>query len=166
MTVLVRPATAADREALVDIYNHYVVHTSVTFDLEPFTVATRRPWFDQFATTGRYRLLVAEEDGQLLGYAGSFRHRPKPAYDPTVETTVYCAPAAVGRAVGRHLYSALFDALAAEDVHRAVAGATLPNPASIRLHERFGFRHVGTYTEQGRKFGRYWDVAWMEKALG
>jgi phosphinothricin acetyltransferase len=163
MTLSIRPAGMADHEAIVAIYNHYILNTPVTFELEPFSVESRRPWFEQFRDTGRHRLLVAEEAGQVLGYAASFRYRSKPAYDPTVETSIYCAPGDVGRGLGRRLYAALFEVLAREDVHRAVAGVTLPNPASVRLHERVGFRQVGIFTEQGRKMGQYWDVAWLEK---
>jgi phosphinothricin acetyltransferase len=83
-----------------------------------------------------------------------------------VETSVYLAPDAVGRGAGTRLYEKLFKALEGEDVHRAYAGIALPNPASVGLHERFGFKRAGHFTEQGRKFGRYWDVAWYEKALG
>ncbi|GES33835.1 N-acetyltransferase family protein [Streptomyces angustmyceticus] len=103
--------------------------------------------------------------GALLGYATSSAFRPKAAYAPSVEVTVYCAPHAAGRGIGTLLYTSLFRALADEDVHRAYAGITQPNAASTRLHTRFGFRHVGTFTEVGRKFGRYWDVAWYQKDL-
>ncbi len=105
-------------------------------------------------------------EGALLGYATSSSFRHKAAYAPSVEVTAYCAPHAVGRGIGTLLYTALFEALADEDVHRAYAGITQPNEASTRLHTRFGFRHIGTYTEVGRKFGRYWDVAWYQKDLG
>ncbi|MGW7023179.1 N-acetyltransferase family protein [Streptomyces decoyicus] len=105
-------------------------------------------------------------EGALLGYATSSSFRHKAAYAPSVEVTAYCAPHAVGRGIGTLLYTALFEALADEDVHRAYAGITQPNKASTRLHTRFGFRHIGTYTEVGRKFGRYWDVAWYQKDLG
>ncbi|WP_328386259.1 GNAT family N-acetyltransferase [Streptomyces sp. NBC_00400] len=105
-------------------------------------------------------------EGALLGYATSSAFRPKAAYTPSVEVTVYCAPHAAGRGIGTLLYTSLFEALAGEDVHRAYAGITQPNEASTRLHTRFGFRHIGTYTEVGRKFGRYWDVAWYQKDLG
>jgi phosphinothricin acetyltransferase len=160
----IRPATLADLPALVDLYNHYVLNTPITFDLEPYTVETRRPWFEQFSG-GRYRLLVAVEGERLLGYAGTMRHRAKAAYDTSVETTIYLAPDATGRGLGRKLYEALFEAVRGEDLHRALAGITEGNPASIELHRRFGFREVAHFTEQGRKFNRYWDVIWMEKAL-
>ena len=164
--VLVREARREDLPRLTEIYNHYVVHSPATFDLEPKTVEERGEWFAQFGATGRHRLVVAEGDGVVLGYAGSTRFRVKPAYDRTVETTIYCAPEAVGRGVGALLYAGLFAVLAGEDVHRIVAGYVPPNLASERLHSRFGFRPVGVFTEQGYKFGRYWDVCWMERGLG
>jgi phosphinothricin acetyltransferase len=150
---------------LTEIYNHYVVNTPVTFDVEPYTIERRMAWFEQFSATGRYRLLVAEERGEVIGYAGTTRFRPKPAYDTTVETTIYCAPESVGRGPGDGLYSALFEAIRDEDIHRIVGGYTLPNRGSEALHTRFGFVLVGIFRENGRKFGRYWDVAWMERPL-
>jgi phosphinothricin acetyltransferase len=137
----------------------------VTFDVLPYTVEARQPWFQQFAVTGRHRLLVAEENGLVLGYTGTTRFRPKAAYDTTVETTIYCAPGVAGKGLGSRLYSALFAAIENEDIHRIVAGFALPNPASQTLHERFGFKPVGIFKENGRKFGRYWDVAWTERPL-
>ena len=87
----VRSATLEDLSALTDIYNHYVVHTAITFDLQTFTAATRREWFDDHAETGPYRLLVATDaEGGCLGYASSSRWRPNPAYNTTVEASVYC----------------------------------------------------------------------------
>ena len=166
MSCTVRTATLDDLAPLTEIYNHYIVNTTITFDLHTFTVDERRPWFDAHAATGRHRLLVAvDAAGARLGYATSSRWRPKAAYDSTVETSVYCRPDAVGRGCGTALYTALFDALAREDVRMAVAGVSLPNDASTRLHERFGFRQVGVFHHVGRKFDRYWDVAWFERLL-
>jgi len=161
--ISIRLATRADLPRLTEIYNYYVINTPVTFDVEPYTVERRAEWFSQFAATGRYRLLVAEENGTILGYAGTTRFRPKAAYETTVETTIYCAPEATGKRIGSRLYAALFDSLEGEDIRMFVAGYTLPNPASAVLHERFGFKRVGVFTENGRKFGRYWDVAWNER---
>jgi phosphinothricin acetyltransferase len=158
-----RRARAEDLAALTEIYNHYVIHTPITFDLEPFTPETRRPWLAQFADSGRYQLFVAEQAGRVLGYAGSMRFRTKAAYDPSVETTIYLRPECTGRGLGRLLYERLFAALRGEDVHRILGGVTLPNEASIALHKSFGFTPVGTYSEVGRKFGRYWDVLWLER---
>jgi phosphinothricin acetyltransferase len=160
-----RPGRVEDLPALVAIYNAYV-DTAITFDVEPFSVETRRPWFEQFAPRGRHRLIVATDaGGESLGYACSARLRPKAAYDPSVETSIYLAPDCTGRGIGRRLYAALFAALADEDVHRAYAAITLPNPASLALHEKLGFARVGLMREVGFKLGRWWDVAWYEKPL-
>jgi phosphinothricin acetyltransferase len=163
--IQIRAAAQSDVPRLTAIYNHYVVNTPVTFDLEPYTVERRTTWFEQFSTAGRYRLLVAEQEGRVIAYAGTTRFRPKPAYDTTVETTIYCAPESVGRGLGNELYSALFEAIRDEDIHRIVGGFTLPNRGSEALHQRFGFVTVGIFRENGRKFGRYWDVAWTERPL-
>ncbi len=161
----IRTAVASDLEALTAIYNHYVRDTPVTFDLEPFGIDARRSWLDDFGVTGRYRMLVVEAAAGLLGYACSHRFRGKAAYDRSVETTIYLDPEATGKGVGRCLYEALFEELASEDVHLALAGITLPNPASQALHRRLGFEPVGVFTQVGYKFGRYWDVAWMQKPV-
>ncbi|AIV35935.1 GCN5 family acetyltransferase [Streptomyces sp. CCM_MD2014] len=165
--VQVRPGVEEDLKALTDLYNHYVRETPITFDTEPFTPEERRPWLLSHPEDGPHRLRVAvnADSQEILGYATSGPYRAKPAYATSVETTVYVAPGAGGRGIGSLLYAALFDALAGEDLHRAYAGIAQPNEASGRLHARFGFRHVGTYREVGRKFGRYWDVAWYEKPL-
>ncbi|MFD3437563.1 GNAT family N-acetyltransferase [Streptomyces sp. NPDC058685] len=172
--VQVRPGSEADLVALTELYNHYIRETAVTFDTAPFTPEQRRPWLRSHPEDGPHRLLVARDapnartspGESLLGYATSSPLRPKPAYSTSVEVSVYCAPGASGRGIGTLLYTALFEALAGEDLHRAYAGIALPNEASVRLHDRFGFRHLGTYAEVGRKFDRYWDVAWYEKKLG
>ncbi|MFJ2960376.1 GNAT family N-acetyltransferase [Streptomyces sp. NBC_00669] len=168
MNVQVDPGGEADLAALTDIYNHYVRETAVTFDVTPLTPGERRPWLLSHPEDGPHRLMVARipgSDGRVLGYATSSAFRPKAAYATSVETSIYLASDVGGRGIGTLLYERLFEALAAEDVHRAYAGVTLPNDASVRIHERFGFRQVGLYEEVGRKFGEYHDVAWFEKRL-
>jgi len=164
--VLIRPALEGDLAQLNDLYNHYVRETPITFDIEPITIDQRRAWFGHYDVVGRHRLLVAVADDQVLGYATSSPWHARPAYETSVETSIYLAPDATGRGIGTALYARLFEELASEDVHRAYGGMTIPNPASIALHERFGFERVAYFTEQGRKFGRYWDVAMYEKPLG
>jgi len=169
--VQVRPGVESDLDALTNIYNHYVRETPITFDTAVFSPEERRPWLLSHPEDGPYRLKVAVDgtfqgnSQRILGYATSSPYRAKPAYSTSVEVTIYLAPDAGGRGIGTLLYKALFADLATEDVHRAYAGIAQPNEASTRLHERFGFRPVGTYQEVGRKFGRYWDVAWYEKEL-
>jgi len=159
----IRTAQREDLARINEIYNYYVVNTPVTFDVEPYTMERREAWFSQFAKTGRHRLLVAEENEVVMGYAGTTRFRPKAAYETTVEATIYCAPEAVGKGIGKRLYAELFASLKGEDIHRFVAGYALPNVATEALHRRFGFEVVGVFRENGRKFGKYWDVCWVER---
>lgn len=161
----VREALAADLPVLTSIYNHYIEHTPATFDIEPISLASRREWFDHFSGGGPYRLLVAVDDGDVVGYASSSRFRPKAAYDPSVEVTVYLHPDVTGRGIGVALYERLFAVLSEERLHRAYAAITQPNDASVALHRRFGFIEIGTLTEVGRKFDQWWDVLWMERSL-
>ena len=165
MSPELRPAREEDLPALNDLYNHYILHTPITFDVEPWTLEQRREWFSHYAKTGRHRLLVALQDGRVAGYASSGRFRPKAAYDTSVESSIYLAPGLGGRGLGTTLYRALLEALAREPVHRVLAGVTLPNPASLALHARFGFRTVGVFDEVGHKLERYWSVQWLEKLL-
>jgi phosphinothricin acetyltransferase len=155
----IRYVEQGDLAELLAIYNHYVVNTPVTFDLEPRTLAQRQEWLDGFSRSGRYRCFVAVRGSRPIGWVCSARLKEKAAYDTSVETSIYLAPGEGGKGLGRRLYQALFDALAGEDIHRAFGGVTLPNEASVRLHEAAGFSHIGTYNEIGRKFGKFWDVA-------
>ena len=162
--MLIREAQAGDLPRLLEIYNHYVAHTHVTFDLELVSLEKRRTWFDAFDTRGAHRLFVAENETGVQGYASSGTFRVKPAYARSVETSIYLAPDSVEKGVGRRLYGHLLGVLDAEpSVHRAYAGVATPNEASIALHARFGFARVGTFSEVGFKFDRYWDVVWFER---
>jgi phosphinothricin acetyltransferase len=159
----IRHGEPGDLEELNELYNHYVRETPITFDLDEITMDARKEWFASFG--GRYILLVAVNDGSVVGYAHSKQFRPKQAYETSVETTVYLHHEHHGKGTGTALYERLFAELSGLDIHRVYAGITVPNPASFALHRRFGFEQVAYFTEQGRKFGRYWDVAWFEKPL-
>lgn len=164
MAVTIRHGESADLNRLVEIYNHYVTETHVTFDTTPFLVTDRIQWFNQFTAEGPYRLLVAESNGAILGYATSTRYKPREGYDTSVETTIYLDPGECGHGTGRLLYAALMDQLLADPaVHRAYGGIALPNDASVALHLKLGFERAGSYHEVGFKFDRYWDVDWVEK---
>jgi len=156
--ISIRRIEPGDLPALLDIYNHYVIHTPVNFDIEPRTLEQRREWLAQFSPAGKLQCFVADDAGKAIGYACSMPFKEKAAYATTIETSIYCAPDRGGQGIGRKLYAALFDAIKSEDIHRVFAGITLPNEGSVGIHEAFGFRHIGTYGEVGRKFGKYWDV--------
>jgi phosphinothricin acetyltransferase len=162
--VVVRSATDDDASAINGIYDHYVVTSPATFDVEPISQERRRSWLRE-RPGGRHRVLVGLDQGSVVGFASSGPYRSRPAYHTSVMVSVYVDPEHTGRGVGTALYGELLAGLGRSDVHRAVAGITLPNPSSVALHRRFGFTHIGTFTEQGRKFGRYWDVAWFERPL-
>jgi phosphinothricin acetyltransferase len=157
--VVIRRVEQRDLPALLAIYNHYVIHTPVTFDLEPRTLAQRQEWLDQFAPSGKYQCFVAARGGDPIGWACSAKFKEKEAYATSIETSIYLGPGEGGKGLGRRLYETLFDALKGQDIHRAFGGVTLPNAASVAVHKAVGFEHIGTYREIGRKFGEYWDVA-------
>ena len=162
----IRHGEADDLEALPNIYNHYVRHSIATFDTTPFHPESRRAWLAHFAVGTPHQLWVATKRGAILGYATSSQYRSKPAYDTSVETSVYLHPDHLGNGIGRLLYAHLFQRLEAFQLHRAYAGIAQPNPASVALHETFAFEKIGTFSEAGQKFGGYHNVDWYEKALG
>jgi phosphinothricin acetyltransferase len=159
--VSLRTATAADLPALAEIYNDAVLHSVATFDVEPqppelfaARVASTRP--------GDH-VVVAEEAGRVLGMAYAATYRPRPAYDGTRETSVYLAPDARGRGLGRALYDELLRRVDADGIHVCLAVIAQPNPASEALHAAVGFERVGTLREVGRKFDRWVDTAWWQR---
>lgn len=164
--MIIRPATLSDLPALTEIHNYYIENTHITFDVQPFIPEQRRQWFHDHSDGRRHRILVAEQEGAgIVGYAATGPFRSKEAYETTVEVSIACKATDTGKGIGSLLYIELFALLAREDIHRIVAGIAQPNPVSNRLHERFGFHRIGTFTEVGRKFGKYWDVIWMEKQM-
>ena len=162
----IRPAIEGDVPRLLEIYNHYVEHSHVTFDLEPVSLERRLEWFRGFSEQGPHRLFVATDGEGLLGYASSGVFRTKPAYARSVEASVYLAHDRVGTGAGSALYTHLLDVLVEEpSVHRVYGGVAIPNEASVALHLRCGFKRTATFSEVGFKFGRYWDVTWFERSV-
>jgi phosphinothricin acetyltransferase len=159
----IRSAAASDAPALLAIYAPYVEGTVVSFE-------TVVPNVDEFAgriskSTARWAWLVAERDGACLGYAYGSAHRERAAYRWSVETSAYVAASARRQGVGKALYLALFDALAARGYCNAYAGMTLPNDASAALHRSVGFEPIGVFRRVGFKFGAWHDVAWAQRRL-
>jgi phosphinothricin acetyltransferase len=165
MTILLRDARPADAAGLQALRNHYVAHSFATFDEAPLERAAIERWMARYATTGPYRLLVAVDGDRVRGYCSSQAYRDAPAFARTIETSIYVAPDAGRAGIGSALYTALFAALVGTGLHRAVAGIALPNPASVGLHERFGFREVGVFDEYAHKHGRAISSMWMQRPL-
>ena len=162
----IREAQEEDLPRLLNIYNHYVEHTSITFDIDRVSLAARKLWFEDFDPLGPHRLYVAESESRVHGYASSRVFRAKAAYAQSVETSIYLAPESTGSGFGAALYSHLITALEAHpEVHRALGGVTLPNESSVALHSKMGFTEIGRFSDVGFKFGQHWDVAWFERAV-
>ena len=164
MNLSLRNGVEADLPAIRDIINHYIVETAVTFDMEEVSLENRQEWFEQFDPSGRHQLTVAEVDGAVAGYASSVRFHERPAYQPSVMTSVYVSEAQLGQGIGETLYRVLLSALEKTGlVHRAYSLVVIPNPASVKLHEKLGFRETGVLHEAGYKLGKYHDVRIYER---
>jgi phosphinothricin acetyltransferase len=163
--VTVRAGSEIDLAQITEIYNHYVETTPVTLDTVPFTREGRRSWFRQYTEDGPYRVFVADFDGLVVGYATSSRLEEKLAYATSIETNFFSPPAYGAHGLARSLYDRLFEALREEDLHRAYAAVTLPNEASLNLHQSLGFETTGVFKEVGRKFDKYWDVLWLSRKM-
>ena len=162
----IRDVEPADAAPLTDIFNHYIEHAHSSFDEAPVSVESIANWVGFYGAEGQHRLLVAVEAGTVVGYAsGSAYRAPHLAFRHTIEVSIQLAPGVRGRGIGTQLYAGLFDALQDQPIHRALAGVALPNPASVALHRRFGFREVGVFNEYAIKNGGYISSAWMEKAM-
>ena len=130
------------------------------------SLENRKTWFTQFSDTGRYQLFVAEEAEEVIGYAASLRFHQRPAYAPSVMSSIYLHPEHTGKGIGEKIYSELIESLKkTEDVHRIYGLVVLPNPGSERLHEKLGFQIAGLLHEGGYKFGKYHDVRMYEHRL-
>ena len=163
MTLEVRGAVLEDAAAIAAIYQPIVEQTIISLEeVAPDTDEIRRRIE---TTTASYPWIVACDGDDILGYAYAGRHRERAGYRYSVDVSVYVEEYARRTGVGTTLYSRLFAMLEARNLHRAFAGITLPNPASIALHRRFGFSDVGVYREAGYKFGKWFDVMWLQRAL-
>lgn len=164
MEYSIRPATVDDAEQVAAIYNYYIVNTVITFETEPVeageiagrieaTNAIPLPW------------LVAEADGQVLGYAYASKWKGRCAYRFAVESTIYLDSEQTGKGIGLPLYGALIDAIRAHSMRSVIGGISLPNDASVHLHERLGFRKVGHFERVGFKQDRWVDVGYWQLPL-
>jgi phosphinothricin acetyltransferase len=157
----IRPVRDDDFAAIAAITNHYITTTAIHFAYEPVAEADLRAMWQRHRN--RHPWLVTEDGSELLGYAKSGVWRDRAAYSWTCEVGLYIADHARGRGLGRTLYTALLTECQARGFRSAVAGITLPNAASIALHERCGFQRVGTFADAGYKQGAWHAVEFWQK---
>jgi L-amino acid N-acyltransferase YncA len=162
VSVAVRPARAADADAIADIYAPHVTAGYASFEDAPPTAAE---FAARMSARPRLPWLVAEDAGSVAGFAFGAPHRRRAAYRWSVDCSVYLAAAARGHGVGRVLYAALLPELRTLGYVSAFAGIALPNPASVGLHEAMGFTPVGVYRNVGFKLGEWRDVGWWQLSL-
>ena len=153
---MIRKATLADAKALLEIYNYYVIHTTVTFDENALSLSVFKDKVELILKA--YPCIVFEENNEVLGFAYGSKFRPKPAYNYTVESTVYVKNGAHGKQIGSKLYIELIAELKKRDFKSVLGVLTIPNPASVKLHEKFGFTQVAHLKKVGFKFDTWLDV--------
>ncbi len=163
-TRTIRQATETDAERIRIIYNHYIATTTISFEEEPVTAADMAK---RIADVGAAKLpwLVMIDGDTLIGYAYATKWRVRAAYRFAVESSVYLDPDYAGRGAGTVLYEALLAELRQRELHLAIGGIAQPNEASVRLHERLGFKKVAHFEEVGLKFGRWVDVGYWQLKL-
>ena len=161
---MIRPAAPEDAARVAEIYNRFIAESVVTFEEQPVSTDEMRKRVTDVAAAG-HPWLVAEIDGTVAGYAYAKSWHTRSAYRLTLESTIYLAPEFSGRGLGTRLYEALITAARDIPCHSLVGCIALPNPASIALHEKLGFRPVGIFKEVGWKFGRWIDVGYWQFML-
>ncbi len=164
MSILVREATEADLPAILDIYNDAILHTTAVYQYEPHTLDMRRAWLHEKQSAG-YPVLVAEENGAIVGFGNLGVWRTAAAYKYVTENSVYVAADHRGRGIGKRLLAELIGAARALDMHAIIAVVDADNAVSICLHEAFGFERAAHFKQVGRKFGRWLDLVFLELVL-
>lgn len=164
MKPVIRLAAQADSKSIVAIYNHYILNSTITFEEEPITSGEM---FDRINSAFEAQLpwLVAEHEGEILGYAYASQWKGRCAYRYSVESTIYLHEAKKSKGLGSMLYTALLSELRAKDIHVVLGGIALPNQASIGLHEKMGFEKVAHFKEVGHKFNKWVDVGYWQLTL-
>lgn len=160
---MIRDVNIQDAKQIVDIYNYYVLNSIVTFDNIPFSEQDFKERIETISS--QYPFIIFEEDHHILGYAYANMFRQKPAYRNTVETTIYLKHDVQGRLIGSTLYIELLKKLKEQNYHAIIGGLSLPNDASVRLHEKLGFKQVAHFKEVGFKFNKWVDVGFWELIL-
>lgn len=162
MTLVVRPIEHVDMNAVLEIYSYYILNTIVTFETSVPSISNFTKRIQTI--TEKFPWLVCEEDGEITGYAYACEHRSREAYRWSVDVSVYLKPDKTGKGLGKVLYNNLLKFVEFQGFVNAYAGIALPNIASARLHEFYGFSKIAQYKHVGYK-GRWIDVGWWSKEL-
>ena len=157
---MIRNANQGDAKAICDIYNYYILNSISTFELEPVSIEDMTARINRVVI--KYPWIVYEEDSVILGYAYADHWKTRKAYKNTVESTVYLKDGHSGRGIGSTLYGFLINELKKMDIHAVIGGISLPNDASVALHEKLGFINIGRFKEVGYKFDKWIDVGYWE----
>jgi L-amino acid N-acyltransferase YncA len=163
VSISIRPVRLQDASQMLDIYRPFVTENSVSFELEPPTVEEFSSRIEKY--TQKFPWLVAEEKGEVLGYAYASSYRERKAYQWSVECSVYVRKDQYGKGSAQLLYDFLFSELTQRGFFNVYAIITLPNEASVRFHKKMNFEDVGIFKRVGFKFGKWHDVLWMVKFL-
>ena len=159
----IRPVTLADAEAITEIYNRYIKETTITFEVEPITVEEMQSRIKEISAQFPY--FVYEEEGRVLGYCYAHLWKQRAAYSKTLETTIYLDRNATHRGIGSLMVKHLITLCREQGYHALIACITEGNEASVRMHERLGFKQVSEFKEVGQKFGHWLGVVDLEFIL-
>ncbi len=160
---MIRDFNIKDIHQLTDIYNYYVLNTIITFDHIPYSKEDYQEKITRIAS--EFPCIIFEENNEIVGYAYASKWRAKPAYNFTVESTVYLNHSAKRNGIGTKLYAELLKRLKEQNYHTVIGGISLPNAPSIKFHEKFGFKKAAHFKEVGLKFGKWIDVAFWQLDL-
>ena len=161
---MIREVTEEDIDAIVDIYNHYILNSVTTFAEERISKTDFIETLKIIHSSG-FSALVGLDNKKVIGYAYSSEWNHRSAYRSTAEVSIYLLPASKSKGWGTKLYSALFTHLRDRCIHTVIAGITIPNDESVALHEKFGMKKVAHFSEVGFKFGQWLDVGYWQVQL-
>ena len=162
---MIRNVDLADAEAIAEIYNHYVLNTAVTFEEAAVAASEIKLRIEEALDAGLPYITCEDPAGEVIGYAYASKWKGRCSYRYSVEVSVYLHPDRTGLGAGTKLYTELLGQLSELGYHAAIGGITLPNPASIALHEKFGMTKVAHFNEIGFKFGKWVDVGYWQGLL-
>lgn len=160
---MIRKVELKDAKAIVDIYNYYILNTNITFEVETLKEEDMKERIQKIMK--KYPYIVYEDKGQVLGYAYLGEFKSRAAYRFSVESSIYLDINSKGKGIGKKLYEEILELAKGYDIHTIIAGITIPNEASIGIHEKLGFKKVAHFEEVGYKEGKWLDVGYWQKRI-